>query len=477
MKRRFIVMMAVLLAGAANAEQLALVGATVHDGTGGAAIEDGVILVDGKRITCVGARAECEPAEAAETIDLGGMHITPGLVDGHVHYSQTGWLDGRPDSRIGTNHYDYEALQASLRANPARWDRAYLCSGVTAVYDVGGLPWTLDLADAAAADALRPHRRAAGPLITHYEPVFGVLSAQGQDSFLPMDSDEAAVASVERLVDLGAAAIKVWYLEPPEGQQETLDARLALIGRAAREAGLPLIVHATELRNAKAALRAGATMLVHSVEDQLVDEAFIELLRENDAFYAPTLIVGANWRRAVASVLLGIDAPRLDDPNGCVDERTKQVIADADSLGSGRALPRAALARLYAGLEGAGAARQIAAINLERVHAAGVTVVTSTDAGNPLTLHGPSIYAEMEAMEAAGIAPSAILTMSTRNGAAAMGRLEDFGTLEAGKLADLVVLEDNPSESASAYRSITHVMRAGRMSPVSVYAAPDEASQ
>lgn len=472
MKRTSLTLLLLLAVASAGAEEIALVGATVHDGTGGPALDDAVVLVDGDRITCVGSRVDCATSEQARRIDLAGRHITPGLVDGHVHYAQTGWLDGRPDSGIGTDHYDYDALQASLRENPDRWHRAWLCSGVTAVYDVGGLPWTLEVGDSGGDPARRPHYRAAGPLITHYEPVFGVLSAQGTDTFLPMNSDEAALASVGRLVEMGSDAVKVWYLDPPAGQRQALDARLRLIGEAAREAALPLIVHATELRNAKAALRAGAAMLVHSVEDTLVDEEFIELLRESGAFYAPTLIVGTNWRRAVSSVVLGVEPPPVDDPNDCVDGRTRRLIAEADTLGSSRAVTPAALGRVFSGLEDAGAGRAIAEMNLMRVFRAGAPIVTSTDAGNPLTVHGPSIYAEMEAMASAGIPPSQILVMSTRNGAAAMGGLDDFGTLAAGKLADLIVLEDDPTRSTGAYRSITHVMRAGKLAPVSEYSAP-----
>ncbi|MFW5927518.1 MAG: amidohydrolase family protein, partial [Wenzhouxiangella sp.] len=369
------------------------------------------------------------------------------------------------------DHYDYEALQTSLRDNPGRWHRAYLCSGVTAVFDAGGLPWTLDVGGHANDPAPRPHYRAAGPLITHYEPVFGVMAAGGEDTFLPMGSDDEALASVEELVEMGAQAIKVWYLDPPTGEAETLDARLELIGDAAREAGLPLIVHATELRNAKVALRAGAQMLVHSVEDELVDEEFLSLIEESGAFYAPTLTVGANWRRAVSSVTLGLKPPPVDDVNGCVDEETRRVMAEADALDSGRDLTRAALGRVFAGLESAGATRAIADHNLVRVFRAGGRVVTSTDAGNPLTVHGPSIHAEMAAMQAAGIPPAEILVMSTRNGAAAMGGIEDFGTLEPGKLADLIVLKEDPSQSAGAYRSITHVMRGGELAPVERYSA------
>jgi imidazolonepropionase-like amidohydrolase len=108
--------------------------------------------------------------------------------------------------------------------------------------------------------------------------------------------------------------------------------------------------------------------------------------------------------------------------------------------------------------------------NLRRVHAAGGTIATATDAGNPLTLHGPSIFDEMEAMQAAGIPAPDIVVMSTRNGAQAMGRAADFGTLQAGKLADLLVLTEDPRANVRAFRSRTHVMRAGRLHPQSTLA-------
>jgi imidazolonepropionase-like amidohydrolase len=77
----------------------------------------------------------------------------------------------------------------------------------------------------------------------------------------------------------------------------------------------------------------------------------------------------------------------------------------------------------------------------------------------------------MEAMQAAGIDPDDIIVMSTRNGARAMGRLADIGTLEVGKRADLVVLIENPAEAASAFRSVRYVMRGGRLHDVEDLAA------
>ena len=101
--------------------------------------------------------------------------------------------------------------------------------------------------------------------------------------------------------------------------------------------------------------------------------------------------------------------------------------------------------------------------NLKKIHEAGIPVATGTDAGNPLTLHGPSIYAEMEAMESAGMSPMDVLIASTRNGAVAMGRGDELGTVERGKLADLVVLGGDPTASASNFRKLKMVVRGGEV--------------
>ena len=240
-----------------------------------------------------------------------------------------------------------------------------------------------------------------------------------------------------------------------------LDARLMEIGAAA---GLDLIVHATSLREAKAALKAGAKLLVHSVSDVVVDDEFLSLMATNQALYAPTLIVGANWGHAMASVIRNTPYP-IDDPNGCVDPNTVEKVNNTDGLQPylpERLRNPEVATRTVARRE---AQRETMAENLRRVHAAGLTVVTATDAGNPLTLHGPSIYNELEAMQEAGLSPSEIIVTATCNGAEAMGRLDDFGTLEPGKIADLIVLSEDPQRDVRAFRSLTHVMRAGMLYP------------
>ena len=455
---------ALVLAGGSAAQTTALTGGTIIDGTGRPAIPNGVVVVGGDRLQCVGTASQCPVPTGATRVDVTGRFLTPGLVDAHVHFSQTGWVDGRPDGLHAPELYPYAETARALRANPARWYRSYLCSGITAVFDVGGHPWTTALPAKAEADTLAPHVRAAGPLITH-----AGRSALNLDdeiyTFLPMGTSAEVRAGVTRLKSMGSSAVKVWYLGPPAARREELDARMLEVGAAARATGLDLIVHATGLREAKVALRAGAVLLVHSVEDQPVDQEFLDLLARNRAIYAPTLVVGRNATRASVSIALGVRFP-VDDPDGCVDSATVAKIANIEPLRP--LLPerfRSAEAS-YRRLESAGARGVVMAENLRRVHAAGGVIVAATDAGNPLTLHGPSIFDEMESMQAAGLPAGEVVVMSTRNGARAMGRERDFGTLESGKLADLLVLAENPLESVRAFRSRTHVMRGGRLYPL-----------
>jgi imidazolonepropionase-like amidohydrolase len=148
--------------------------------------------------------------------------------------------------------------------------------------------------------------------------------------------------------------------------------------------------------------------------------------------------------------------PAVDDPNGCVDPATLSKVAESARV----KMP--GLAERVAAFEKRIADNDRNSIpNLKRVFDAGIPIAMGTDAGNPLTLHGPSVYAEMEAMQAAGMTPAQVLIASTSGGARAMGREKDFGTIAKGKEADLVVVAGDPTADIRNLRQIRFVVRAG----------------
>jgi imidazolonepropionase-like amidohydrolase len=274
-----------------------------------------------------------------------------------------------------------------------------------------------------------------------------------------LTSADAGTAGVQAVAELGADAVKVWLLDPPDAEWPEIEVRFNAVAREAAARQLPLIVHATTLREARAAVRAGAHMLVHSVESALVDSAFVADVVARGTIYVPTLVVGRNWTNAYFAGASG-QPPTLSDPLGCVDAATKARIAEADSLQTFYDDPIRVM--LSKGRADAGLARgdSVMAENLRRLHAAGATIAVGTDAGNPLTLHGASIHDELAAFERVGISPESLIVMATRNGARAMRR-DNFGTLNAGKSADLLVLGEDPRAAAAAFRSLEGVMLKG----------------
>jgi imidazolonepropionase-like amidohydrolase len=234
-------------------------------------------------------------------------------------------------------------------------------------------------------------------------------------------------------------------------------------GDEARKVGLPLIVHATALAEAKVALKAGARLLVHSVDDQPVDDEFLTLAKANRTVYCPTLTVSDGYL-AMYEAFLAHKPPVVDDPNGCVDAVTLAHVAETASLPND---PTPIQQRIEARRTRVGNARVVMAENLKRVRAASISIAMGTDAGNPLTLAGPSVYAEMEAMQGAGMTPMEVLVASTRTGAVTLGPLgKDLGTVEAGKVADLLIVAADPTVDIAALRKLRFVVRGGVVHPL-----------
>lgn len=438
---------------AAPQEPFALTGATVYVGDATPPIADATVVVRDGRIAAVGPRATTPVPAGCRTIDAAGKFVTPGLIDTHVHYSQTGWADGRPDARDVRAKYPYEVAMADNAAHPERYHLAFLHAGVTAVFDVGGYPWTRTLGAATEHSPLAPHVAAAAALLATYDPKVLTLPDQSQFVF-PKDGDEAR-KYVRLHKAFGSAAVKVWFLATPEHSAEQLAPIVLAAGDECRQVGLPLIVHATELATARVAVDAGAALLVHSVEDTAVDDAFVAACKAHATFYCPTLTVRAGYLQLYAGKIDAEVRGQLDDVHPSVKDRVLHT-EDAE----GRRLAGRALEGMQKRLELSG---QTMAKNLVRLHDAGVRVVLGTDAGNPLTLHGPSIFPELEAMQAAGLPAPAVLVAATSDAAAAMGRGQDLGRIAPGFVADLLVLGADPGKNVRAFRSLERVCRGGTL--------------
>jgi imidazolonepropionase-like amidohydrolase len=427
---------------AAEQRLTAFVGATVIDGTGSPPVPRSTILVRGDRIVAIGVGIPVPPEAAI--IDCSWTWIVPGLIDAHVHFFQSAGLYARPDFIDLRAIRPYAREIADTRRDIGKTFARYIASGITAVIDMGGPLWTFDVRAEAARRLIAPRVAVAGPLLGTWAPP--ELTGIADPPILAIASPEAARAAVRRLLVRRPDLIKIWFVHP----RGDLGHELAWVNAAietAHAAGVPVIAHATQLRVARAVIAAGAKVLAHSVDDQPLDAETLAAMQARRAIYVPTLIVRRGSRGVLSRRLeLSEIERRLGDP--------KAIASWSD------------LVRLPGSVIPDWIARQpvtAAPANLRRIQASGVTIAAGSDAGNIGTLHGPALHREIEAMVEAGLTPMQALVAATRGGAAAMGRGRDLGTLQPGKLADLVVLDADPLADIRNTRRIARIVKGGEI--------------
>ncbi len=231
--------------------------------------------------------------------------------------------------------------------------------------------------------------------------------------------------------------------------EERLAHRAAIM---AHDAHLRLAVHATHLDTAKAALRAGADMLVHSIDED-VDDEFLELARAAHISYTPTLFLSIGYALALSNRWKPTAAEqRICDP-GLLED-----LAILDHLPSGE-IPHV-IQHLIAEPKPS-TLSPARARNLLRMWDEGFLVTVGTDAGNIGTLHGPSYFRELALMAEAGLSPEKILRAATTNGAKFMHRENQVGDVRQGLIADLVLLDKDPLTDVQNMGAIDLVIRRG----------------
>ncbi len=401
---------------------------------GAAAVEPmATLVIQGDRIQLAGAGITLELPQGAKIIDGRGKWVVPGLIDSHVHFFQSGNPYTRPDGADFNAVVPYKDEVARKNARLPATFKVWLASGVTGVVDIGGPFWNFDVRDLAVASDAAPRMAVAGPLFSFVSrPALDL----GDPPIVETDTIEAAQALIAKELDRKPDYFKVWFIHQKGDDLAAQEAVVKSIGDAAHAAGRKLAVHATELLVAKAALRAGADFLVHSVFDQPVDDEFVALAKKNGVIYCPTLFVTDGYLLTLSNTWKATpEEARRADP---------QILAAMDDLGE---IPADKMPERVAKLVAeprVPVPPKIAMENLKKLQDAGVTIAMGTDAGNIGTLHGPSIHREMKMMVDAGLTPLEVLRSATKNGAKALGLEGKAGEIKAGMLADLVILDADP---------------------------------
>jgi imidazolonepropionase-like amidohydrolase len=408
-----------MLASPAFAAPLAITDIRIVDGNGGAPIEHGVIVLDGRRIEAVGARSDVTIPAGAKRINGGGKTALPGLADMHVH------LLG------GTNGVGLDILGYQKYLN------ALLYAGVTTVMDTGNVPpFILQLrAEVQAGRVLGPRIYCVGPLVDGADPVWPALSV--------------AIASRDQVPRVVAtlADEKVDFVKLYVGLSDQL---VRTISTEANRHGLRTIIDQW-LRNGSADIaQEGIAGFAHFPSHRISDET-IATIKAHNVFLISTLAVqesalGRRFR----------DLSFLDNP--LIADTTSKAALDGlrreyGNLSAKQLADKSTFTNRV-DLEGAES-------NVPRLRDAGVLFAAGTDAVYPGDFQGEGLHHELELLVESGLSPLEAITAATKNAATIVNASKEWGTLEPGKLANVILVDGKPDQRIAATHNVTTVIKEG----------------
>src|SRR6266481_5636992 len=442
-----------------RAEKISLVGATVINPADGKVLPNATVVIDGDKIERV-AMGKQDAAALGKQIGCVGKFILPGYIDTHVHFFQSADLFTRPDGADFNSVRPYKDEVAWIKSHLDDVFARYIRCGITSVVDDGGPMWNFEVRAKANATAKAPRVAVAGPLISS---VSREKLDLGDPPIVKIDTPEQAREFVRKLVERKADFVKIWYIVDKD---HPVDA-FRPVARATIEEShahkVRVMVHATELETARAAVEEGSDVLVHSVVDKPVDDAFVKLLKDRHTILCPTLVVFERYGRVFShqlnltpeeqrwgnpEVIASLDVTKISPDK--LPERVKGALAD----------PKTAMNRIEKVYE-------VALPNLKKLEDAGVTIAAGTDAGNIGTIHGPALFREFQLMKQAGLTNMQILQCATANAAKLFGGETGahIGNIENGYSADLVILNSNPLEDIAHASDIDAVIKNGVVYP------------
>jgi imidazolonepropionase-like amidohydrolase len=395
--------------------------ARIFDGTGTPA-HSATVVITGDRITALGA--DVKVPKGAEVIDAKGKTLLPGFFDVHTH------------------------LNASAGPLSADWQKstaAYLICGVTTIDEFSAnremyAPLRKLMAEGTVA---APHINFATRIST--PGGHGAESGMGEFTTVEVSTPVAAHEAMKQVLAYKPDVIKIFtdgwrYGKIPNLSSMNVQTVRAIVEDAHR-AGIKVLTHTLTVEGAKVAAGGGVDIIAHSIQDAPIDQELLNIMKTNGTSYAPTMAVyEANKPAPTTPLMLSV----LEHEQGI---EVTRAVAAKQPMG----LDDPAMKRWNQLQE-----------NLRTLYSAGIPVALGTDNGMPSTPHGWGSLREMELMVGAGLTPSQALQAGTRVSATALGVSKERGTIEVGKLADLVLIDGRPDETIADVEKTDIVWLAGK---------------
>lgn len=390
---------------------LVIVNVTLVDGTGRPPVQGVTLVIERDRFVSVSSNDKAPPSTGVR-IDGTGKWAIPGLMDMHVH------------------------LQGGIRAL-----HGYLYSGVTSIYDAGNDPEVIfPLRDKErSGEIVAPRIFATGAVVT-------TPGGHGSEGAVTVEDFARDRPKLDEHISRNPDVLKITQDEHGWGTRPMIRYLpadlLEEIVRYYHEHGIRTTIHISNEIRAWEAIYSGIDTLAHPVIQGPVSDRYLNMMKVKRIPQVSTLTIGDGYSRLV-------EHPEfLDEPL----YRATMTAEDMDRL---RTKTRKEWeARRWT--QWMRVMTPVAQENLKRLHEAGGVVVVGTDQSL-----GPAVHRELSLLVEGGISPLDAITMATRNGAVFLGRERDLGTIEEGKLADLVLLHADPAENIENAKKIHAVIKAG----------------